>query len=416
MKKFFAMLLSLVMILSLSVPAFAAETDIVTSTEENKNTATHNVTASYTPSSTEDTTPTITGVSLSGTGVTYDETTKTYTVAHDATDIVLTVTGTNFINLTADYQVKYCTLTSPLTLTTATVDATANTVTYNLDAGWFAYDVNDKYEINYSSDGGTSWNSLGVYVIYDDGISEEDRAVITGLSITVDGTEYTSGTAVITPNTQSIIITVTGTKLNNATARNGVTYYPGRLDDLTYGWTVSEDGSSATMSLTISDFENITTANELGYTNDMGTTSSYTGIYVIYQSKIVSVDITWGAMSFTYDDTVDEGENGWTCAEGANKITVANNSTVAVGVDLAYTPADGYDWLGGYFEVADGFDVADYITNIPASDSDNFYLILASDKPEAAFSGTVGTVTVTIIESESPTSPGENTTEEPATP
>ena len=52
MKKFIAMLLSLVMMLSLSVPAFAAEPDKITSTEDGSNTASQNVIASYTPGST----------------------------------------------------------------------------------------------------------------------------------------------------------------------------------------------------------------------------------------------------------------------------------------------------------------------------------------------------------------------------
>lgn len=400
MKKFFAMLLSLVMILSLSVPAFAAETDTVTSTEENKNTATHNVTASYTPSSTEDTTPTITGVSLSGTGVTYNDTTKTYTVAHDATDIVLTVTGTNFANLTSNYMVQFAVGFGSMLSDLVTGD-TPNTVWTTVQADWFT--DNNNFEIQYSTDGGTSWTGMGIYVTYDDGTEPEATPTITGVSLSGTGVTYDEATKTYTVahNATGITVTVTGTNLQKATDDNVVWYASSDAAGLaSYAPGAIADGTEISFTVLLSSFEDVTAAHEIKYSNDNEATWTNTGIYVQYQSEPISVDITWGAMSFTYDDTVAEGENGWTCTEGANKITVVNNSTVAVKAALAYAPANDYDWLGGHFELADGFSVTSH--TIAASGSEDFYLILASDKPEAAFSGTVGTVTVTITESELP--------------
>ena len=67
-----------------------------------------------------------------------------------------------------------------------------------------------------------------------------------------------------------------------------------------------------------------------------------------FMERIISVDIAWGEMEFTYDDTLDEegNEKGWTCADGANMITIENNSndTVLVTFDymsLMYTEIEG---------------------------------------------------------------------------
>lgn len=77
----------------------------------------------------------------------------------------------------------------------------------------------------------------------------------------------------------------------------------------------------------------------------------------------ISVDITWGAMTFTY--TVS-GENKWNEAEhryddkttakwtvadseNAGKITVTNHSNVDVTVDFAFQAGKDYDGLSGSF-------------------------------------------------------------------
>lgn len=108
-------------------------------------------------------------------------------------------------------------------------------------------------------------------------------------------------------------------------------------------------------------------------------------------SDVVSVDIVWGAMSFTYDDTVADGateENGWSCADGANQVTVTNSGTVAVNALVVYTAAQGYTEISGQFDKDSAA--------LAAQASETFTLTL-SGKPDMALSGDkIGSVTVTI--------------------
>ena len=73
-------------------------------------------------------------------------------------------------------------------------------------------------------------------------------ATITGVTITVDGVEYGTGeTAVITPNTTSIIVTVTGENLGNATNDNFVQYGPCLGERLnSSAWTIDVENNVAT--------------------------------------------------------------------------------------------------------------------------------------------------------------------------
>ncbi len=49
-------------------------------------------------------------------------------------------------------------------------------------------------------------------------------ATITGVSIEVDGKTYTNGTVTITPETESVIYTVSGTCFAGLSENNGLTY------------------------------------------------------------------------------------------------------------------------------------------------------------------------------------------------
>lgn len=70
---------------------------------------------------------------------------------------------------------------------------------------------------------------------------------------------------------------------------------------------------------------------------------------------VTSVAITWGSMSFTYDDTVAEGateENGWTCEAGANNIVVENTGETTFTAQAAYASYEGYESITGSFDPA----------------------------------------------------------------
>ena len=87
-------------------------------------------------------------------------------------------------------------------------------------------------------------------------------------------------------------------------------------------------------------------------------TSNSTEIKATYQTGTVkndavySVDIEWGNLAYTYDsgkmktwnptelkyEIKDTGASAWSCAEGADKIKVTNNSNVGITAKLSYSP------------------------------------------------------------------------------
>ena len=78
--------------------------------------------------------------------------------------------------------------------------------------------------------------------------------------------------------------------------------------------------------------------------------------------EVISVDVSWGSMSFTYNDTIegtwnDETHNfdgavaaNWTCATDANKITVTNHSNTDVEAQLTFAKAENTNIVGSFTE------------------------------------------------------------------
>ncbi len=81
---------------------------------------------------------------------------------------------------------------------------------------------------------------------------------------------------------------------------------------------------------------------------------------------VYSLDVTWGAMQFTYqtsgtkkwnpanhsyDGNVTGHWNAGSGTDGNNRITVVNHSNVAVNVVFAYEKAEGFDGIKGAFTV-----------------------------------------------------------------
>lgn len=133
------------------------------------------------------------------------------------------------------------------------------------------------------------------------------------------------------------------------------------------------------------------------------------GTYVAGGSATVySVDIAWGSMEFTYTDA-SEGvwdpqthtysgatEAAWTCADGANSITVTNHSNAGVTAALSFEHADGYNGISGTFtantlvlETAVG-------TERDAAPSKSAELKLSGALTSGTEDATIGTVTVTL--------------------
>ena len=317
MKKLISLLLSLAMVFSLAMPAMAAEPTITGGTEGE-------VKASYAPSP-----ATITGVSLSGNGVTYDESTKTYTVSHDATDIVLTVHGFNLQDATDNNYVEYA-LGVGIHLTDGDFEIGNDGTTATLIVPVSDFKISSNYEIRYNNDylsGGTLIYT-GIYVTYDVGVSEEDKAVISSISITVDGKDYTSGNVTVYSDSE-VVLTINGTNLQNGTADTYVMFAEGYCDPLSStSFSINEEGTIATQSLSISVFQNCNNF-EIYYTYDFfnGGTNYNTGIFVTYNA---------GTKPVTYTVTVNESDNG---TVEADKSAAAKDEVVT----LTVTPAAGYE-------------------------------------------------------------------------
>lgn len=124
-------------------------------------------------------------------------------------------------------------------------------------------------------------------------------------------------------------------------------------------------------------------------------------------ATVYSVDVTWGAMQFTYTESgaltwdpathayVDSTSGTWT--GNGNTVTVTNHSNAAVTASFAFNALDDYSTVTGSFDVAsetldagvvDGYDTADSVTAT---------LTLAGELAETVTDFTkVGTITVTI--------------------
>lgn len=127
------------------------------------------------------------------------------------------------------------------------------------------------------------------YVI---GSDKEQNAVITGLTITVDGVEYGVGdTAIITPNTTSIIYTVTGENFINASEKNYVIFTRGINDIITSGgWTIDAANNTATYDFSsfLHWFESNIEPFEIMYSNDGCATRIGSGVYILYKDQLSS--------------------------------------------------------------------------------------------------------------------------------
>ena len=168
-----------------------------------------------------------------------------------------------------------------------------------------------------------------VYVITvtlaEETVTPGPAATISGVSITVDGTEYTSGNVTITPDSE-VTLTVTGTNLQNGTQDNVVEYADGYATFVASGYfDFNEDGTSATKTISADIFD---TSNnfEIKFTNDGEQNWTNTGIYVTYDD---------GSTAVTYDVNIAEPTNG---DVSTDKQTAAAGETVT----LTVTPDADY--------------------------------------------------------------------------
>ena len=118
-------------------------------------------------------------------------------------------------------------------------------------------------------------------------------AEITGVSITIDGEEYVGSDtsaenpAVITSEAASVILTVHGTNLQNATSDYFVVFGPAGNSIELGGdrWTVSEDGTQASYDMTwlVEEFTQAVPTWEIKYSTNGGLEDAVTALHVKYE-------------------------------------------------------------------------------------------------------------------------------------
>ena len=121
---------------------------------------------------------------------------------------------------------------------------------------------------------------------------------------------------------------------------------------------------------------------------------------------VISVDVTWGAMTFTY---TEGGNWNWqpgthTYADGrtyqwagtGNTVEVVNHSNVAVDVEFGFAAAEGYN-VTGTFDITEDTLTAGVENKYDEADSVTATLTLAGElKSDVKDATKVGTVTVTL--------------------
>lgn len=154
-----------------------------------------------------------------------------------------------------------------------------------------------------------------------------------------------------------------------------------------------------------------------------------TGSYVNGQDggTVYRVDITWGAMDFTYTDVSKNGWDpnthqynsvvpaAWSWTEDTNKITVWNHSNTAVDASLSYQNNPGYDIetvfcdasQGGSFLPGSKLEIAsaepeDGSSTGTVKSGDAYLQIRGGSITEEDSGQTLGTVTVTISDQAEP--------------
>ena len=117
-------------------------------------------------------------------------------------------------------------------------------------------------------------------------------------------------------------------------------------------------------------------------------------------AQVISVDITWGDLSFTYSDGTWNPEThtydgaGWNVdEEGGNSIKVENTGNTDVNVTYDYNKAVENGITGSF---TDGENPVSEPVSLPENGSSTVYLILAGKPEQELEKATIGSVTVTI--------------------
>ena len=177
-------------------------------------------------------------------------------------------------------------------------------------------------------------------------------ATITGVSLIVDGVEHSSGLVTLT-SANTVQLKVYGTNLNYGTTSNIVKHLLNGNVPVSsgYGWAFSDDGTSATRSVNVSDFRNLTSEYTLKYTNDGQSTWIDSTVSVIYSNSedaaITGVSITVDGNTYTSGNVTIYSDSEVTVTVAGSKL---NNATEDHAVKYR---ADNGTWYGSGMTASD---------------------------------------------------------------
>lgn len=134
--------------------------------------------------------------------------------------------------------------------------------------------------------------------------------------------------------------------------------------------------------------------------NDRVTQNDSININCRAVDSIVSADVEWGSMEFTYEQgnwnpEKHEYENtGWKPENNDNYISITNHSEMDIKVTYQYTAKDGYDIIQGSFVDETGADTSEKV--LRNEDNHRVNLLLEGVPDCIIENQTIGTVSVTI--------------------
>ena len=257
----------------------------------------------------------ITSVTVTVDGVEYTSG-DTVTITPDTTSLIYTVSGTNFDNLS--YELNYLIHRPDHCISIAPnyywiIDTENNTATLDKSAELYHFANYTSAFVPMFSNTGLDYDnfvSSGISIYYDDGTPK-----ITDVTVTVDGTEYTSGeTAYITDQTTSLIYTVSGTNFKNLSPElNHLIYAPGQSTAVApgYGWSIDTENNAATLDVSdeLSHFIGMTSEftprySNIGSGNDDYVSSDISICYNDGIPKITGITVTVDGTEYASGDTV----------------------------------------------------------------------------------------------------------------
>ena len=233
----------------------------------------------------------------------------------------------------------------------------------------------------------TNFIGTGIYLTHNDGTPAE----ITNVSVTVDGVTYTEGEVIITPDTQSIIYTVTGTNFVNLRNNNLLHYVAGIANPLASEFFVIDTkANTATMDAT-SEFFRFEACNnfEVAYSNAGASSWIGTGIYLTYNdgtpAEITGVSVTVDGVTYTEGEvtiTPDTQSIIFT-VNGTNFVNLSDSNLLAYANSMPVTEA--FDWA---INAADGTATKDFTSLLSNFAICNNFEVMYSNEDGANWIGT----------------------------